>query len=235
MAIPRTEPLQAGVSAGAGGRLEGGSETSYEQHLRSQHGGLGAVKRAGYGRAMTLEPWATAQAEALIAPLGDRWTHVQAVADKARGLAAVLSAEDTDLLVAAALVHDVGYAPSLNRLGFHAVDGARFLRAQGQERLACLVAHHSGARFEAEERGLVEELAAFPVQDGPVMDALTFADMTIGPAGQPMSLEQRIEEVQRRYRADDPVHRAIVRARPELQAAIDRTPHRLEGRPGQPM
>jgi hypothetical protein len=73
-------------------------------------------------------------------------------------------------------------APSLNRLGFHAGGGARFLRAQGQERLACLVAHHSGARFGAEERDLVEELAAFPVQDGPVMDALTFADMTTGPA-----------------------------------------------------
>jgi hypothetical protein len=82
--------------------------------------------------------------------------------------------------VAGALLDDVGYAPSLNRLGFHAVDGARFLRAQGKERLACLVAHHSGARFEAEERDLVEELAAFPVQDGPVMDALTFAHMTTG-------------------------------------------------------
>jgi HD superfamily phosphodiesterase len=57
---------------------------------------------------MTLEPWATAQAEQLIAPLGDRWTHVQAVADTTRGVAAVLSAEDADLLVAAALLHDVG-------------------------------------------------------------------------------------------------------------------------------
>ena len=184
---------------------------------------------------MTLESWATAQAERLIGALGDRWTHVQAVADKARGLAAVLSAEDADLLVAAALLHDVGYAPSLNRLGFHAVDGARFLRAQGQERLARLVAHHSGARFEAEERGLVEELAAFPVEDGPVMDALTFADMTTGPTGQPMTLDQRIEEVQHRYLSDDPVHRAIVRARPLLQAAIDRTRQRVDGRPTQPM
>jgi HD superfamily phosphodiesterase len=71
----------------------------------------------------------------LIGALGDRWTHVQAVADKARGLAAVLSAEDADLLVAAAVLHDVGYAPSLNRLGFYAVDSARVLRAQGEERL----------------------------------------------------------------------------------------------------
>jgi hypothetical protein len=184
---------------------------------------------------MTMEPWAKAQAERLIAPLGDRWTHVQAVADKARGLAVVLSAEDADLLVAAALVHDVGYAPSLNRLGFHAVDGARFLRDQGQERLARLVAHHSGARFEAEERGLVEELAAFPVEDGLVMDALIFADTTTGPAGQPMTLAQRVQEVQRRYPSNDPVHRAIVRAHWELQAAIDRTTQRLDGEPAQPM
>ena len=72
--------------------------------------------------------------------------------------------------------------------------------------------HHAGARFEAEERGLVDELAAFPVQEGPIMDALVYADMTTGPAGQPMSLDQRVDEVLRRYPAGDPVHRAIVRA-----------------------
>jgi HD domain len=179
---------------------------------------------------MTLQPWAKAQAERLIAPLGDRWLHVQAVADKARRVAAVLAAEDADLLVAAAFLHDVGYAPSLDRFGFHPVDGARFLRAHGQERLACLVAHHSGAQFEAEERGLVEELAAFPVQDGLVLDALTFADMTTGPAGQPMTLDERIGEIQRRYSPDDPVHRAILRARPLLQAAVQQVQTRLDGR-----
>jgi HD domain len=84
---------------------------------------------------MTLEPWAKAQAEGLIAPLGDRWLHVQAVARKARRVAVLLPAQDADLLVAAAFLHDVGYAPSLNRLGFHPIDGARFLRAHGQERL----------------------------------------------------------------------------------------------------
>jgi hypothetical protein len=50
-----------------------------------------------------------------------------------------------------------------------------------------------------------------------------------------MTLAQRIEDVQRRYPSDDPVHRAIVRARPLLQAAIDRTRQRVDGRPGQPM
>jgi hypothetical protein len=184
---------------------------------------------------MTLEEWATAQAERLLAPMGDRWLHVQGVARKAHPMAIVLPANDGEALVAAAILHDIGYAPSLNWLDFHPVDGARFLHAQGRERLACLVAHHSGARFEAEERGLVEELAAFPVEDGPVMDALTFADMTIGPAGQPMTLDERISEIRDRYPQDDPVHRAIVRARPLLQAAIDRTQLRLESGLAQPM
>jgi HD domain len=197
---------------------------------------VGVVKLAGYRRAMTLEPWAKAQAERLMAPLGDRWLHVQGVARQAGRVAAVLSpAEDGELLVAAAFLHDIGYAPALNRLGFHPVDGAQFLRTHGQERLASLVAHHSGARFEAEERGLVDELAAFPVEDGPVMDALTYADMTTGPAGQSMTLDERIGEIQRRYPPDDPVHRAIVRARPLLQAAVERARRRLDGGPAQPM
>jgi hypothetical protein len=67
------------------------------------------------------------------------------------------------------------------------------------------------------------------------MDALTFADMTTGPAGQPMTLDERIDEIRRRYPPDDPVHRAMVRARPLLQAAIDRTRRRLERGPAQPM
>jgi hypothetical protein len=50
-----------------------------------------------------------------------------------------------------------------------------------------------------------------------------------------MTLAQRIEEVRRRYPSEDPVHRAIVRARPLLQAAIDRTRQRVDSRPTQLM
>lgn len=59
---------------------------------------------------MALEAWAKLQAERLIGPLGNRWVHVQAVARQA-GRVAVLSADDGEVLVAAALLHDVGYAP----------------------------------------------------------------------------------------------------------------------------
>jgi HD superfamily phosphodiesterase len=118
--------------------------------------------------------WAEQQAAALLIGLGDRWTHVQAVAAQAHQVSVVLPPEDRPYLIAAAWLHDVGYAPPLNRLGFHPVDGARYVRQQSQERLASLVAYHSGAQFEAEERGLVEELAEFAPVDGPLLDALTW-------------------------------------------------------------
>jgi HD superfamily phosphodiesterase len=66
----------------------------------------------------------------------------------------MLVAGDQEQLVAAAYVHDVGYAPTVKSSGLHALDAARHLRSLGYERLARLVAHHSCARFEAQTRGL---------------------------------------------------------------------------------
>jgi hypothetical protein len=63
------------------------------------------------------------------------------------------------VLVAAACLHDLGYAPALIETGFHGLDGARHLRALGYERLAGLVAYHSGARGEAEVITYEERLA----------------------------------------------------------------------------
>ena len=86
-------------------------------------------------------------------PLPRRWAHVQGVAARARSLAAVLGA-DADLVEAAAWLHDIGYAPGLAVTGLHALDGARYLRdTQHADAMLCrLVAHHSCAIIEAEER-----------------------------------------------------------------------------------
>jgi hypothetical protein len=182
-----------------------------------------------------LPSWAEQQAADLLAGLGDRWSHVQAVAAQAHRVSAALAPEDRPYLIAGAWLDDIGYAPPLNRLGFHPVDGARYVRQQGQERLASLVAYHSGARFEAEERGLVKELTEFEPEDGPLLDALTYADMTTGPAGQRVALEERIAEILERYPPHDPVHRAITRSHPMLRQAVDRTLARLAVAADQPM
>jgi putative nucleotidyltransferase with HDIG domain len=164
----------------------------------------------------------------LLPPLGDRWRHTVAVARRAGELAVTVPRADQGLLVTAAWLHDLGYAPELAVTGFHPLDGARHLASQGfPARLCALVAHHSGARFEAAQRGLSRELAAFPLEDSPVMDALVAADLTTGPQGQRLAFDERIDEILARYPLSSPVHRAIVLARPVLAAHVGRVADRL--------
>src|SRR4030095_10183117 len=141
---------------------------------------------------MTLEQWAAGEAERLLSPLGDRWKHVRAVGERATSVAAILDHEDRDHLVAAAYLHDIGYAPDLQRTGLHQLDGARYLRTLGAERLARLLAHHPEARFEIRLRGFGNELAAYKREESWVSDTLTYCDLTTGPTGQPMTFENRV-------------------------------------------
>src|SRR5699024_5953685 len=107
-------------------------------------------------------------------------------------------------------------------------DGARHLRDQGwPAQIVNLVAHHSGARFEAAERGFSQELADFPFEDSALLDALVTADLTTGPAGERLSYEQRIDEILSRYGEDDPVHRTWMTAKPVIGEAVERTERRL--------
>jgi putative nucleotidyltransferase with HDIG domain len=160
--------------------------------------------------------------------LAQRWAHVQAVGARAAELAATVDPADRDLLVAAALLHDIGYAPELVVTGFHPLDGARHLQRAGfPERVVALVAHHSGARFEAAERGLLRELEAYPLEDSAVMDALVTADLTTGPHGQRFSYDERLDEILTRYPVDSAVHRAMCRARPVLAEHVQRVETRV--------
>ncbi|MEO3820978.1 HD domain-containing protein [Plantactinospora sp. B24E8] len=162
-----------------------------------------------------------------------RWTHVQAVAAKAQQIAHTVRSDDTDTLVAAAWLHDVGYAPGLVETGFHSLDGARWLKREGwSDRVCNLVAYHSCAAFEAEERGLADQLRAeFSSEDSAVTDALWYADMTTGPDGQDFDVRDRLAEVRKRYGPDHLVTRFWARAEPTLLAAVHRTDGRLAAHP----
>jgi len=167
----------------------------------------------------------------LLASLGDRWLHTQGVASRAEEYAASVPTDDRELLVVAAWWHDLGYAPKLAHTGFHPLDGARYLAAEGYpERLCALVAHHSAATFEAEERGLLYELSAWPREESAVVDALWAADMTTGPTGEPVAYPERLAEILYRYDEKSPVARAMSRARSDIKTAISRTESRLLAR-----
>jgi hypothetical protein len=144
------------------------------------------------------------------------------VAEQAESLRPVLGS-DADLVVASAWVHDIGYSPELAATGFHPLDGARYLRSveSADEDLCRLVAHHTGALVEADERGLRDELAdEFPLPRADLLDALTYSDMTTGPDGVHLPAVQRLTEIKSRYGPDDLVYRAISRSSLALLATV---------------
>ncbi|MGW0693560.1 HD domain-containing protein [Streptomyces sp. NPDC002738] len=180
---------------------------------------------------MGLYEWAHSLSESLLAdPLPRRWAHSLGVAKRARDLAPILG-RDAELLQAAAVLHDIGYSPEVVVTGFHPLDGARFLRRQegADERVVRLVAHHSCAVLEAEQRGLREELESeFELERPDLVDALVFCDMTTTPDGVETTPSDRLNEIVKRYGPDTIVGRFIQRAAPEIHAATDRVQGRLE-------
>ncbi|WP_280410100.1 HD domain-containing protein [Nocardia brasiliensis] len=166
-----------------------------------------------------LSSWAEQTAREQLEALPRRWKHVQGVVRQAEHVAGVV--DDPDLLIAAAWLHDVGYAPDLRRSGCHAVDGARFLDEQGAPaRLCALVAHHSCALTEADHRGIEIEWDDERTQ---LRDALWWADMTTTPDGEVTSVPSRIAEVRERYGPEHVVAQSVADAAPELMAAARRT------------
>jgi len=173
----------------------------------------------------SLPAWAEDLARHLLEDaLPRRWAHVQGVAARARSLAPAFAA-DKELLEAAAWLHDIGYLPDFAQTGLHALDGARYLRdvQHASQMLCCLVAHHSCAVIEAEERHLADVLRReFEPPPQPLADALTYCDMTTSPDGEPMNVDRRLAEIHHRYGSEHLVSRSIRRAAPMILRAVDR-------------
>ena len=176
--------------------------------------------------------WAARLAQLHLATtLPQRWEHVLGCRRQAESIAPrVLAGAERQLLVAVALLHDIGYAKTLVRSGFHPLDGAWFLTESGAPpRLCNLVANHSAAAVNARLRGLGSELAAFPDEHSALRDALWFCDMTTDPFGRQVSFDERIADIRARHGLGSVQVRALdaggLTAR---AAAFRRTQHRLE-------
>jgi hypothetical protein len=186
-----------------------------------------SVNVPGWLRSLELMRSVSAWAEDLARDLLEdtlprRWAHVQGVAARARSLAPTFGAE-TELLEAAAWLHDIGYLPELASTGLHGLDGARYLRdVQHADPMLCrLVAHHSCAIIEAEERGLADVLRReFAVPPQPIADALTCCDMTTSPDGEHVNVDRRLAEIRHRYGSGHLVSRSIRRATPMILKAV---------------
>ncbi len=176
---------------------------------------------------LSIVEWAAQLTEPLISPLGARWLHTLGVVKQAQRISSIFDEEDRAYLIASAYLHDIGYAPSLRKTGFHPLDGAHYLLSFNQQRLASLVAYHSGAQFEAQLRNLAAQLNKIPCEHSPVADALTYCDMTTDASGNESSFEARINNIFQRYNKSDIVSQAIHQAEPSLALMVERTQQRL--------
>ncbi|MEU3270020.1 HD domain-containing protein [Saccharomonospora sp. NPDC006951] len=169
--------------------------------------------------------WARQLADRYLAEeLPRRFAHVRGVGQRADQIAGILPAEEQDLLVGAAWLHDIGYAAPLADTGFHQLDGARFLAAEGLPgRVCALVAHHAGAAAVARLCGFADQLSEFEDEHTPLRDALWYCDMTTSPDGEPVSFPDRMAEIRRRRGPDDPVVLALAANGDERAAAVHRT------------
>lgn len=157
-----------------------------------------------------------------------RYEHSRGVAQQAARAArsARLPGDRRRMLLAAAWLHDIGYALDD---GPHAAAGARALRRAGHERLARIVAHHSNASEKAMRSGgpLVEPEFPRPSGgDAHLLTLLDIADLLTGPWGEKVDPAGRLAGVVERHGPDgvsvqalvghvnrlgaDPVTRAIV-------------------------
>lgn len=183
----------------------------------------------------TLVTRARQLAVGLLQPLPERVRHTEGVASRAVEVAVTVPPADRCLLIAAAWLHDIGYSPLIRETGFHPLDGGLYLRDHGwDERLVCLVAHHSGARFVPVARGFAALMTDFLFEDSAVSDALTYADQTVGPHGRPMTVPYRIAEAIARHGPDSPNALARVDRVPYLLGVADRVEKRLAIHPRDP-
>ena len=177
-----------------------------------------AVRRGG---ALFDAAMAEGLAKSLLEDMGTRRAHTQRVADQACRARSLLYEPWRSALVPAAWLHDVGYSDDLAVVGFHPLDGARYLRHLGWPSTVCrLVAWHTTAEHEARLRDLDALLESEFVRPPQLAaDVLAWADLTSSPMGERWSLQRRFTEIFARYPPESIVHRAVVASRPELLAA----------------
>lgn len=174
--------------------------------------------------------WSRAVVNEILADLPDRLAHSLLAGRQAHRVSRTVPGDARELLESAALLHDIGYARELQDTGFHPLDGARYLlRAGAPYRLAALVANHSESRMLAVGWGLTPGVSAFEHEESAVSDALTYADMTAGPTGTLMTVEERLAEIAERHAFELPVlYAARMRRVPLVLAAARRVIRRLD-------
>ena len=153
-------------------------------------------------------------AQTLLADDPTRLAHVRGAGTIAGLVTGALHVDQPEIIVAAAWLHDIGYAPAIARTGFHPVDGALFLAREGwPDPVVLMVAHHSHAAILAPHYGVQHHMALLEHVRGPADDIITFSDLRAGPNGLGAEPRDRVDDMRRRHANSTVVPHAIREAR----------------------
>jgi hypothetical protein len=148
-----------------------------------------------------------------------RVLHIMEIARRVRQSGKLLGFSETDLDLSecAALLHDIGYWQPIATTGFHPVDGANFLKEQGQEILADLIIGHSCSPEEGKLMGFdgIEQSKTL------IGKLITYWDVQVKQGGEVVSYKERFEDIINRYGVDSIVGRANILAKPRIEAIVN--------------
>lgn len=165
--------------------------------------------------------WLTWVAEAF-SSTPNRFWHVHTVWQRAVELRSLgvawLEPAMSDRLELAALLHDVGKALDPDDTEPHGFVGARLLDSLGLHDVAPVVAYHSGARVEAEVRGMSDR-DRWSIDEPDLLAVLTFLDRTTSATGEVVSLAQRKRDIAARHGDDSIQTRIFDATMPDVRRA----------------
>jgi hypothetical protein len=139
-------------------------------------------------------------AHSLLSDDPKRLAHVRGAALISSMAAGALQFANPDAVTAAAWLHDIGYASSVARTGFHPLDGALFLAREGwPHSVVLLVAHHSHAAVLAPYYRVHHHMALLDHLPGDADDIITFSDLRAGVNGLGADPKERVEDMRLRH------------------------------------
>jgi HD superfamily phosphodiesterase len=155
--------------------------------------------------------------------------HPVATAARCAVLATSCQSDEKDIITAelAGLLHDIGKFPSLDsKTVLHHLTGANYLRSLQEERLANLIAYHSGGKYEAQIAK--QSLSAFTEEESLVADIIAICDVTTGPYGNLVGFKERYSEIRVRHKCERNQVIALDLFLPDLMPAVGRVIRKLD-------